>query len=135
MNGGTQEGITIGNVGVKVGNIVLFVKKRTEIGSPGLRMVFIDEGRPSGGPISVHYLYERWWDPASCRHGDGQTFSFADGHAEYRKWMGSKTISNGKLPISSAQHQMQPESEEDYRDLYWFQKKVFGRLGYTPKYQ
>jgi len=113
---------------------VLRPLKRTEIVFSALRIVFIDEGRQTSGDFAVWYDNERWWDPAECRHGNGQTFSFADGHADYRKWAGSKTISNAKLPITSARHQMQPESEEDYQDLYWFQKAVWSRLGYETKY-
>lgn len=122
------------NTTVREGNYVLRPVRRTDITFPANRMVFIDEGRATSMDFAVHYANERWWDPAECRHGNGQTFSFADGHTDYRKWVGSKTISNAKLPITSARHQMQPESEEDYQDLYWFQKAIWSKLGYTPQY-
>ena len=37
-----------------------------------------------------------WVDPPAMYHGNVNTFSFADGHAEYHKWMDSWLISAGK---------------------------------------
>jgi prepilin-type N-terminal cleavage/methylation domain-containing protein/prepilin-type processing-associated H-X9-DG protein len=137
MNGLRREGTYSGNVGKRVGRTVLWVKKRSEIISPGpaQRIVFLDEGRITPDSYACHYVNERWWDPPFVRHGDGTNVSFADGHADYWKYMGAKTLRIGKLaavPYLDANplHQMQPESPDDYEDLHKMQKAVWGRLGY-----
>ena len=142
MNGLRRAGTYNGNVGTRVGRTVLWVKRRTDIVSPGpaQRIVFLDEGRITPDSYATHYQNERWWDPPFVRHGDGTNVSFADGHADYWKFSGTKTLEIGKLAAVSGLnanplHQMQPESEDDYQDLYKMQKAVWGRLGYTPRYQ
>ncbi|UCE49819.1 MAG: hypothetical protein JSW47_06635, partial [Phycisphaerales bacterium] len=65
--------------------------------------------------------------------------SFADGHADYWKYMGAKTLEIGKLAAVPGRtatdlHQMNPASEEDFQDLYRMQKAVWGRLGYSPRH-
>ncbi len=141
INGLRRDGTYNGNVGRRVGNTVLWVKKRTDIISPGpaLRIVFLDEGRITPDSYATHYQNERWWDPPFVRHGDGTNVSFADGHADYWKFMGSKTLETGKLAAVSGLdanplHQMQPVSDDDFQDLYKMQKAVWGRLGYTPSH-
>lgn len=145
MNGlrrdGTYRTYSGHETGVRVGRTVLWIKKRSEISSPGpgQRIVFLDEGRITPDSYATHYLNERWWDPPFVRHGDGTNVSFADGHADYWKFMGGKTLETGKLAAISGMdanplHQMQPVSEDDYQDLYRMQRAVWGKLGYTPKY-
>jgi len=139
MNGLYREGTrnASSNVGIRVGRTVLWVKKRTEISVPGpaYRIVFLDEGRITPDSYAVHYVNERWWDPPFVRHGDGTNVSFADGHADYWKYRGKKTIETGKLaavPYLDANplHQMQPVSPDDFEDLHKMQKAIWGRLGY-----
>jgi len=138
MNGIPRSGTHIDNkVGVRVGRTVLWIKKRTEITVPGpaYRLVFLDEGRITPDSYACHYVNERWWDPPFVRHGDGTNVSFADGHADYWKYKGKKTIETGKLaavPYLDANplHQMTPESPDDFEDLHKMQKAIWGRLGY-----
>jgi len=143
MNGIPRSGTHINQEksGARVGRTVLWIKKRTEIISPGpaYRLVFLDEGRITPDSYACHYVNERWWDPPFVRHGDGTNVSFADGHADYWKYKGKKTIETGKLaavPYLDANplHQMVPESPDDFQDLYKMQKAIWGRLGYTPRY-
>jgi prepilin-type processing-associated H-X9-DG protein len=132
MNGLTsgRTGVANGNVGVRVGRTVLWVKKRTEISSPGpsFRLVFLDEGRVTPDSYACHYVNARWWDPPFVRHGDGSNVSFADGHADYWKWKGKKTLETGKM--ANPLHQMVPVTPEEKEDLETMQKGVWGRLGY-----
>jgi len=132
MNGLRRDGTYSGNVGARVGRTVLWVKKRAEIASPGpaFRLVFLDEGRVTPDSYACHYLNPRWWDPPFVRHGDGSNVSFADGHADYWKYRGKKTLETGKMvnPL----HQMQPVTPEEKDDLEKMQIGVWGRLGYTP---
>lgn len=139
MNGLRRAGTFSGNVGARNGRTVLWVKRRTEISVPGpaQRIVFLDEGRITPDSYATHYQNETWWDPPFVRHGDGTNVSFADGHADYWKYKGMKTLETGKLaavPGRSARdlHQMQPVSDDDYQDLYKMQKAVWGKLGYSP---
>jgi prepilin-type N-terminal cleavage/methylation domain-containing protein/prepilin-type processing-associated H-X9-DG protein len=141
MNGiprtGTSRELSTRLVGERVGSTVLWIKRRNEIVSPGpaYRLVFLDEGRITPDSYATHYVNERWWDPPFVRHADGTNVSFADGHAEYWKYMGAKTLETGKLAAinyydASNLHQMQPESQADYEDLHKMQKAIWGRLGY-----
>lgn len=141
MNGiprsGTSRRLNNKDVGVRVGRTVLWVKKRTDIISPGpsQRLVFLDEGRITPDSYATHYTQQQWWDPPFVRHGDGTNVAFADGHSAYWKYKGKKTIETGKLaaiPYYNANtlHQMRPESPDDIEDLHQMQKAIWGRLGY-----
>ncbi len=139
INGLRRSGTYNGNTGVRVGRTVLWVKRRTDIVSPGpaQRIVFLDEGRITPDSYATHYQNERWWDPPFVRHGDGTNVSFADGHSAYWKFKGMKTLETGKQAAVSgldahSLHQMAPVSDDDFQDLYRMQKAVWGRLGYTP---
>jgi prepilin-type N-terminal cleavage/methylation domain-containing protein/prepilin-type processing-associated H-X9-DG protein len=141
MNGLRRDGTYSGSVGARNGRTVLWVKKRAEISVPGpaQRIVFLDEGRITPDSYATHYLNERWWDPPFVRHGDGTNVSFADGHADYWKFEGKKTLETGKLAAVSGLdahplHQMQPVTEEEFQDLYRMQKAVWGKLGYAPRF-
>ena len=130
INGLRRDGTYTGNVGVRVGRTVLWVKRRTEIVSPGpsFRLVYLDEGRVTPDSYACHYINARWWDPPFVRHGDGSNVSFADGHADYWKWKGKKTLETGKM--ANPLHQMVPETPDEFEDLERMQKGVWGRLGY-----
>ena len=139
--GGTYRNAGGREVGERNGRTVLWIKRRDEISVPGpaQRIVFLDEGRITPDSYATHYINERWWDPPFVRHGDGTNVSYADGHAAYWKYMGMKTLEIGKLAAvpgrnASDLHQMVPESEDDFQDLYRMQKAVWGALGYSPRY-
>ena len=79
-------------------------RKFAEVKNPGpaTAMFFIDEqADPSLNPditsiddgyfaVSPH-LPGRWGNSPASRHGNGSSFSFADGHAEMWKWFEAKT--------------------------------------------
>jgi prepilin-type N-terminal cleavage/methylation domain-containing protein/prepilin-type processing-associated H-X9-DG protein len=143
MNGIPRSGTSINSEsrGARNGRTVLWIKKRDEITSPGpaYRLVFLDEGRITPDSYATHYVNERWWDPPFVRHGDGTNVSFADGHSAYWKYKGLKTLETGKLAAvagrsASDLHQMQPESQDDFEDLYKMQKAIWGALGYNPRF-
>ena len=142
MNGIPRSGTSSGNRGAKNGRTVLWIKKTTDISVPGpaQRIVFLDEGRITPDSYATHYVNDRWWDPPFVRHGDGTNVSFADGHADYWKFSGKKTLVTGKHAATPGRnasdlHQMQPESEAEYEDLYKIQKAIWGALGYRPKFK
>ena len=110
--------------------IRIYIKQRSDIRQPGRRIVFIDEGRLSNGSWSVYYDEERWWDCVPARHGMGTTFSFADVHAEYRKWTDPRTIEIAQKALENWTIDGYHEEHPDNEDLHWVQKGVWGKLGY-----
>ena len=102
------------------------LKKRLEIPNPAFRIVFVDDGgtSPSAmGGWTVEVTNERWWDPPPVRHGDGTTFSFADGHSEYHKWRDPRTIEFGKQVPPTAGSPTQAGNE----DLHWAAVAMWGK--------
>jgi prepilin-type N-terminal cleavage/methylation domain-containing protein/prepilin-type processing-associated H-X9-DG protein len=134
MNGLPRAGTFSGNVGTRVGNTVLWVKKRTEIRQPGpdARLVFLDEGRVTPDSYATYYDHAQWWDPPHVRHGDGTNVCYADGRSDYWKWESPETIDVGKQP--NPQHHYVPRTPEAMADLQRIQKAVWGRLGYQPAF-
>ena len=112
------------------------VKKRSEIRpAPALRLVFIDEGFMTADAYAVNYTLERWWDNPPARHGDGATLSFADGHVDHWKWVGSDTIKHARLKENEGPGgNWTPETEEGFQDLYKMQRGCWGKLGYHPNH-
>ena len=105
-------------------------KKRVQIPQPTERLLFIDEGLSSPDAYSVRYTSREWWDQPVTRHGDGTTFSFMDGHADYHKWRGAETIQKGRDNVRSHPGIWGPTSDEGLEDLQWMQKGIWGKLGY-----
>jgi prepilin-type N-terminal cleavage/methylation domain-containing protein/prepilin-type processing-associated H-X9-DG protein len=110
-------------------------RKRTEIRNASAQIVFLDEGRLSPSSWTVYYDEERWWDQVTARHGDGTTFSFADGHSEYWKWKDPRTLEIAKMDITIWQATARLTEIADSpgnEDLHKVQRGVFGGYGYTP---
>ncbi len=103
------------------------IKKRMDIPEPAYRIVFLDDGGTSpaamgGWTVQVHE--ERWWDPPPVRHGDGTTFSFADGHSEYHKWVDQRTIEFGERISPTANSPVQSGNE----DIRWAAVAAWGKV-------
>ncbi len=100
----------------EVGRTVLFVRKTSELVSPGpaSRMVFLDNGSAWGQWWGAWGGWDGGWGAgaggnwawgwnmgwsywgAPIHHSDGTCMSFADGHAEYRKWIDPRTVKCSK---------------------------------------
>jgi len=105
------------------------IKSLLKLKNADRRIVFADEGAVGeNGLVSytAYYDKERWWDVPSWRHSDGMTFSFADGHSDYWKWMDKRTIELAKDPDNYTYDQL------GNQDLYRLQIGIWGKLGYTP---
>ncbi len=109
-----------------------FVTNMMNIKQPATRLVFIDEGWLTPDSYAVRYSQKKWWDMPKIRHGNGTTFSFADGSSNYYKWRGSETVTLGKNNDKSQQAEYTPTTEDGIEDLVWIQKGCWGKLGYTP---
>lgn len=115
------------------------IKSRLDIinHQPASRMVFIDLGWPYGPVYLIPYDKESWQGThPPCRHTDGNTFSFADGHAEFWKWQAKETISCGRSINPGRLHDTiildKPSTNEGLKDLHKTQKAIWGELGYEP---
>ncbi len=124
MNGAITSLVSQSSVPRKV-----FVKSRARIKRPGERAVFIDEGKTSTQSYTIHYNKPTWWDGVPLRHGEGTNFSFADGHAEYWKWMDIRTV---KFARQEGDWQSLREAPGN-PDIHRVQRAAWGKLGYTPK--
>jgi len=129
----TNNGNYVRDIGTRVGRTVLWLKKTTEITVPGptYRMVFIDEGWVTPDSFAVHYIQGQWWDDPPVRHGDGTNVAMADGHAEYWKWTGSDTITEGRnRQRGHPGNNYAPTTEAGLEDLKRVQKATWGQVGY-----
>jgi prepilin-type N-terminal cleavage/methylation domain-containing protein/prepilin-type processing-associated H-X9-DG protein len=105
---------------------VPLIKNRQGIKKTYERMIFVDdggcEGATMGGWTVTFEKPPRWWDPPSARHGDGTTFSFVDGHAEYHKWLEASTLDCAKK--KQANYMITPTTAD--KDLRWAQIAAWG---------
>jgi prepilin-type N-terminal cleavage/methylation domain-containing protein/prepilin-type processing-associated H-X9-DG protein len=101
------------------------MKNTLEIRRPGDRTVFTDEGVISNFGWAVAHKAPEWRDLPPLRHGNGTTFSFADGHSEYWKWKDPDTIKLGNGEITNKNQPGNP-------DLVRVQMAHWGELGYKP---
>ncbi len=102
------------------------VKKRLDIENPAYRFVFLDDGgtiTSALGGWTVYVRDEKWWDPPPIRHGDGSTFSFADGHSDYHKWKDPRTLEFGKRVPPTAFSAVQAGNE----DIHWAAVAMWGQ--------
>jgi len=135
VRGGTATGSgKVYNKGKRVGSTVIWIKRKSEITSPGpaMRMVFIDEGAMTPDSFAVNYDHMGgWWDDPPVRHGDGTTVSWADGHVSHLKWKAAETIKRAR---DTANYYggggWTPSTPEGIQELQDFQKAVWGKLGY-----
>ena len=104
-------------------------RRKSDIKRAGERIVFLDEGKTSVQSWTIWYDRPSWWDLPPVRHGAGTNLSFADGHAEYWKWMDQRT-----LKVSRQEGNWQSlVNLPDNQDIPRLQRGAWGQLGYTPQ--
>jgi prepilin-type N-terminal cleavage/methylation domain-containing protein/prepilin-type processing-associated H-X9-DG protein len=104
-------------------------RKLSQIRNSGTSLVFLDEGKWPHSPWGLHATHMTWWDQPTIRHSDGTNWGFADGHAEYHKWVNEATkdlavqmgLPDGWLNLSAR------ESPDDYA---WLARGIFGKVMY-----
>jgi prepilin-type processing-associated H-X9-DG protein len=75
------------------------VTKGSEIKSPGIKYVFVEEdvvakgqNENAGGFVLLENGAYTWWDWPAYYHNDSSTLGFADGHSERHRWEDPRTI-------------------------------------------
>ena len=114
--------------------------KRSSAKFPEERSVFVDNvGVDFDAIYGVYYSQPQWHNIPNWRHSNGTTVSFADGHAEYWRWVNvDLTV---EVAIKSYEYAMENKTtsrminQGDQRgnvDLHRVQRATWGKLGYTP---
>jgi len=74
----------------------LHIERYTDIKSPALKFVFVEESDPRGwnmGSWVVNHLPSNSWiDPVAVWHNKRSCISWADGHADKHKWVDNSTM-------------------------------------------
>lgn len=110
-----------------VGGLKGTYTKTTEILSPTMTFTFIEDADSRGYNVGTWVIIWgisngnfQWSDPIAMYHGVVNTFAFADGHAEFHKWMDGGLIrfgtdaANGMNVMGKASSYTLPTSGPDY---------------------
>jgi len=130
VNGLPRTGTYSGNTPLKGPNGKrLWVKKASDIATPAYRLVFIDEGASTPDSFAVNWETSgwAWWDDPPVRHGNGTVVSFADGHIEYRKWKGARTIEYGKQYANYKGPGFTASTPEEWDDMMFIHTGCWGQ--------
>jgi prepilin-type N-terminal cleavage/methylation domain-containing protein/prepilin-type processing-associated H-X9-DG protein len=112
-----------------VGTGAVLIKNRLQIRKTYERMVLTDDGgcqNISEGGFTVYVSAQLWWDVPSARHGDGTTFSYADGHSEYHKWLDPRTFDAIKFKLANPTTSVPATYSTNNKDLRWCQVAAWG---------
>ena len=105
------------------------------------KIVFVEEGQPSpNGYMVIHDVSASGWiwiDKPQAPHIKGANFSFADGHAAFRKWEDTRSLiwaavdwADESLDLKA----LDAVSQTNNKDLVWIIKAVWGDIkGYNPQ--
>jgi len=103
-------------------------RKETDIVSPGPDMIFvlidenlntIDDGYFAGTPC----LPGKWINVPSTRHGDGAGLSFADGHAEIKRWTDQVVLSQNAPTWKPTSGTITYASDPNSGDNAWLEQR------------
>ncbi len=111
------------------GTGAIVFKRRLQIKKTYERVLLMDDGgcqSISEGGFTAHVNEQLWWDVPSARHGDGTTFSFADGHSEYRKWLDHRTFDAIKFKLANPIPSVPAIYSTNNQDLRWCQVASWG---------
>jgi prepilin-type N-terminal cleavage/methylation domain-containing protein/prepilin-type processing-associated H-X9-DG protein len=109
------------------------VKQLSDLTRAGERFVWLDEGHTGLDTWTVKYDLPEWHDPVPVRHNIGTNWSYADGHAVYRKWVSRATLEFASLAVTGDHVPNSIRSQPCNKDLEWTQINVWGFLGYDPE--
>ena len=133
MGGGTASDASAGGTDTSwvLGAKYPQFKKYSDIRnpSPSQALVFVDESKETvdDGYYATQAPPSRTWQNSpTARHGKAAAFSFADGHAEIKKWADGRTkakVTYGKAPVLQL-NQASPNN----RDMIWLSERTSSRL-------
>lgn len=108
------------------GSISRTITRKSQIKRTAERAVFIDAGQAQRAACFLPY--DRFGGltfvyPPPTRHGIGTTFSFADGHAEYKKWKDPHA-----LKVIKEQKWDPTDIDNCDCDLRWYCRAVWGDI-------
>ena len=122
MNGGTDDGRG-GVTPLVLGNNPASAPANKKVGAinrpgPALAFVFVDESLYTidDGYFAVLVREDTWQNFPSTRHGNSASFSFADGHAELKRWVEPSTA---KLTNPTGFSPAPRNGSQRNRDLQW----------------
>jgi prepilin-type N-terminal cleavage/methylation domain-containing protein/prepilin-type processing-associated H-X9-DG protein len=107
-------------------------KQLSDLTRAGDRFVWLDEGHTGIDTWTIKYDLPEWHDPVPVRHNIGTNWSYADGHAVYRKWVSRATLQFASLAVSGDAVPDSIRWQPCNKDLEWTQINVWGLLGYDP---
>ena len=98
------------------------VKQDAKIRIPSQRIVFLEEtdqrGINMGSWYFPHVVDGNWGDPLAMWHNSSTNFSFADGHAENKKWVDDSTKEMGVKQTNGISPDYANGEGEDYQWMY-----------------
>jgi prepilin-type processing-associated H-X9-DG protein len=111
--------VRFGNTGYRVYNKM----SSFTVPGPSKTFVMLDECPDSinDGLFQMNMTSTRWSDIVASLHGGGGALSFADGHAEIRKWVDGVTKAAVVKGTCPAYGQSSP------RDYVWLQQRTSAR--------
>lgn len=101
-------------------------RKQAELLKPSMLWIYVDEHPDSinDGCFSTLAAANYWNDMPASYHNGACGFSFADGHAEIKKWLDDST----KLPIRrQTRTSSSPGTPPNYRDLKWVLQRTYNQ--------
>lgn len=96
--------------------------KLSDISLPGSKIVFLEEADGYGWnhkTWNMNLNTPEWIDPFAVWHNGSSTLSFADGHAERRRWVSENTIEMSELQQKYYSALENGQASEDY---LWFRR-------------
>jgi len=102
-------------------------KKLTEIRSPDLKYVFLEEKTDVGGLNWGSWCLGKqgphWWDPLLVHHGRVSVLTFCDGHGLQHQWQQESTLAVSEVPFPQCMLWPAPDGTDDLE---------FMRQGFHP---
>ena len=117
-------------------------QKFSELNNTGSRLLFIDAtGYNWDAYFAVFYTRENWSNIPGAWHRGGTVNGFADGHVESYKF-GSETVEGAKNSLDASKTLVDNDGKSSFEwitgqrwnqeDLLYYQRSIWGGLGYTP---
>jgi hypothetical protein len=117
------------------------ILRKMQIKKTAQRFIFLDVGLVKGGGGAYYTPFKsgggtpsplKWYDPPPMRHGKGTVLSFADNHAEYKKWTDPHALEATQHSWGGAGWSNAIDNCDC--DLRWFSRATWGILSddWTP---